>query len=101
MSNRFISVDIDTTLDPELIKEGLAREVVNRIQKSRKDLNFNVGDRIEVTYFGSPEVVEAIKAHEAHIASETLATKVSAASAEQSLKYEIDEYNLSLSLKKV
>ena len=100
MSNRFISVDIDTTLDPELIKEGLAREVVNRIQKSRKDLNFNVGDRIAVEYNGSPEVVEAILAHEAHIASETLATGLKKASGELSLKYEIDEYTLSLSLKK-
>ena len=100
MSNRFISVDIDTTLDHELIKEGLAREVINRIQKSRKDLNFNVGDRITVEYSGSPEVLEAIAAHEAHIASETLATGLKKASGELSLKYEIDEYTLSLNLKK-
>ena len=38
ISNRWISIDLDTNLTQELINEGLAREVVNRIQRSRKDL---------------------------------------------------------------
>ena len=51
VSNRFISIDIDINLDEDLINEGIAREVVNRIQKSRKDSNFNVEDRISIENF--------------------------------------------------
>jgi isoleucyl-tRNA synthetase len=98
LSNRFISVDIDTTLDPELIQEGLAREVINRIQKSRKDLNFNVGDRISISYNGSSEIETAISKFQGHIASETLASKLEKTAGDLALKYEVDEYNLSLTI---
>lgn len=98
LSNRFISVDIDTTLDPELIQEGLAREVINRIQKSRKDLNFNVGDRISVNYNGSSEIEEAISKFKGHIASETLASRLEKSPGELAIKYDVDDYNLSLTI---
>ena len=100
MSNRFISVDIDTVLDPQLIQEGLAREVVNRIQKSRKDLGFNVGDRITIEFSGSDEVVLAINSHLNHIMSETLATAMTKSANALALSYDIDDLKLNLSLKK-
>ena len=100
MSNRFISIDMDTVLDPELIAEGLAREVINRIQKSRKDLNFNVGDRIHVEYNGSPELVAAISKFKDHIASETLASSLLMSEASLDLSYEVDDYQLKLGLRK-
>ncbi|GIS19567.1 MAG: hypothetical protein CM15mP120_14830 [Pseudomonadota bacterium] len=46
MSNRQIAVDLDCQLTPELIRGGYAREVVNRIQRARKDQGFDVSDRI-------------------------------------------------------
>lgn len=101
MSNRFISVDIDTSLDPELIMEGLAREVINRIQKSRKDLNFNVGDRIKVRYQGSAELEEAIGKFQSHIKNETLSEAMEKSAHELQLKYEVDDYHLSLAIEKV
>ena len=73
LSNRFISIDMDCNLTDELMAEGLAREVVNRIQKSRKDLNFNVSDRIKVTFEGDSELEQAIKQHKSYISKETLA----------------------------
>ncbi len=100
MSNRFISIDIDTQLDPDLINEGLARELVSRIQKSRKDLNFNVGDRIQVTYAGSPELVSVVKQFHDYIAGETLASQLTEGSSLQELEYEVDDYKFSVSLKK-
>lgn len=100
MSNRFISIDLDTTLDQKLIDEGLAREVVNRIQKSRKDLNFNVADRIEVTYSGSPEIEKVISDYSDYIAGETLTEKWTKASGKLQLSYDIDEFQLSLALRK-
>jgi len=99
MSNRLISIDIDTTLDQKLIDEGLAREVVNRIQKSRKDLNFNVGDRIEITYHASPKLNQVIEDFKDHIGKEVLALQITAASSAQTLSFDIDGEQLSLSLK--
>ena len=73
LSNRFISIDLECKLTPELLAEGLAREVINRIQKSRKELDLNVADRIHITYSAPPELAEAIQRHRDTIAGETLA----------------------------
>lgn len=100
MSNRFISIDIDTVLDQTLINEGLAREIVNRIQKSRKDSNFNVGDRINVIYSGDEALLTVVDQFKDYITGETLAVKMEKASAPQELVYEIDELKFSVSLKR-
>ncbi|MCK6594490.1 MAG: isoleucine--tRNA ligase [Bacteriovoracaceae bacterium] len=101
MSNRMISIDLDTTLDQNLIDEGLAREVVNRIQRSRKDLNFNVGDRITISYQGSPEIEQVIEKFKDYIGGETLATSFKKETTVQDLKFEVDEFHLSLKLTKM
>jgi len=75
LSNRFISIDLDCELDDELIAEGKAREVVNRIQRTRKEKNFNVSDRIVVVYDGDPEVTSATASFSTYIATEVLATQ--------------------------
>jgi isoleucyl-tRNA synthetase len=99
LSNRLISIDMDTKLDQDLIDEGLAREVVNRIQKSRKELHFNVGDRITVYYQGSSELEKVIEKFKTHIGTETLTMEFIKSPDEQPLKYEIDEFKLTMKLK--
>jgi isoleucyl-tRNA synthetase len=74
ISNRYIAIDLDTALDDELVRSGYAREIVNRIQRYRKDLGLNVADRIRVKYTGDPELLAAAAAHAAYISAETLAT---------------------------
>ncbi len=100
LSNRFISIDMDCSLTPELIQEGLAREVVNRIQKSRKDLGFNVEDRIEITYEGSDELIASILTHTAYISKETLSQKLEEGDATNGLEYNIEAYSIKLAIKK-
>ncbi|MCE2461285.1 MAG: class I tRNA ligase family protein, partial [Pseudomonadales bacterium] len=73
VSNRFVSIELDCRLDDELLREGVAREVVNRIQRARKDSGFAVSDRIHVVYDADEDVAEAIGAHGDYIAGETLA----------------------------
>ena len=58
---------MDCTLDQDLIDEGLAREMVNRIQKTRKDLNFNVSDRIEITIHTSSHLVRVFNKFQNYI----------------------------------
>ena len=71
--DRDLLVVLDTHLTPELIAEGRAREVVNRIQTARKDLGLDYADRIRVRYRAAPELEAAIAAHRPWIAGETLA----------------------------
>ncbi|MGE0622324.1 MAG: isoleucine--tRNA ligase [Pseudomonadales bacterium] len=72
VSNRFISVDLDTDLDESLIRGGYAREIVNRIQQRRKELGLNVADRIELRYEGDPELLAAVAEHREYIVQSTL-----------------------------
>ncbi len=73
LSNGAIAVDLDTELSEELIRGGLAREIVNRLQRHRKDLDLHVADRIAVRYTGDDELMRVAREHAAYIAGETLA----------------------------
>jgi isoleucyl-tRNA synthetase len=68
-----ITVALDVTVTPALAEEGLARELVNRIQNLRKDQNFEVTDRIRVRLQGSPAVETAATTYRDYISAEVLA----------------------------
>jgi isoleucyl-tRNA synthetase len=68
---------LDSAVTHELRLEGLAREVVSRVQRLRKELGFAVSDRITLLVGGSAEIQEAVKAFQKWIADEVLALKVS------------------------
>src|SRR5262249_43176378 len=86
------TVALDTTLTPELINEGLAREFVNRVQNMRKDAGFEVTDRIRIHFEAPSRVAEAGQRLCDYMKSETLATQVTAGrdSAEHWEKWDID-----------
>ena len=67
-----ITVALDITLTDELINEGIARELVNRIQNIRKDSGFEVTDKIKVQLQHNEALEKAVSANEAYIKSETL-----------------------------
>lgn len=73
-----LSVALDTELTSELVKEGLAREFVNRVQNMRKEADFDVEDRIAVGFEGSEKLEEAVESMKDYIKSETLAEEISA-----------------------
>ncbi|MCK6584315.1 MAG: isoleucine--tRNA ligase [Anaerolineales bacterium] len=66
-----------TTLTPELVAEGLAREFVRRVQDLRKTANLDVADRIELFVEASAGLRSAVEAHKDYITAETLCTKLS------------------------
>lgn len=100
VSDRFISIDMDCTLNRDLELEGLAREVVNRVQKSRKEMGFNVSDRIELSVSAEGDLKDAIEQHEAYISRETLTVTFSLVEEAQSLDFYIDGNQMSLTLKR-
>jgi isoleucyl-tRNA synthetase len=67
-------VVLDTRVDDSLRREGLAREVINRIQRARKSMDLAYEARIEVSWDADGELAAAIEEHAERIASETLAT---------------------------
>jgi isoleucyl-tRNA synthetase len=71
-----ITVALDITLSDELKSEGIAREVVNRIQNMRKDTGFEVTDRIGVEIDTTETVEKAIKQFETYICNEVLANTI-------------------------
>jgi isoleucyl-tRNA synthetase len=71
-----IVIGLDTAVDDELRAEGTARELVNRIQRLRRDAKLELDDRIRLGIFGAPEVAEAAEAHREYIAGEVLAVEV-------------------------
>jgi isoleucyl-tRNA synthetase len=71
-----ITVALDITISDELRKEGLAREVINRIQNLRKDSGFEVTDRIVIHYEANAEIQAAIEANEGYIKNEVLAEEI-------------------------
>ena len=56
-----LTVALDVTINLELREEGLARELVNRIQNLRKELNFEVTDKINVCVENHPYIRQAVK----------------------------------------
>lgn len=68
-----LTVALDITLTPELIREGDAREFINRIQNIRKEKGFELTDRIAVTIEQNPALEPAIIEYKAYICAEILA----------------------------
>ena len=95
MLNRIVAVEadqhftmaLDLKITDELRRACVARELVNRIQNRRKDQNYAITDKIEVTLFSASEVFkQAVAENEAYIAGETQAVVVKWAAAADGLE---------------
>jgi isoleucyl-tRNA synthetase len=71
-----ITVALDITISEELRMEGIARELVNRIQNIRKDSGFEVTDKIKVQILKNDSIEQAVLANESYIKSETLTNEL-------------------------
>jgi isoleucyl-tRNA synthetase len=70
------TVALDLELTPELVRAGLAREVVRLVQEARKSSGFEVSDRIVLTWQASGDTAEALREHGPLVAGEVLATEM-------------------------
>ena len=71
-----LTVALDVTVTPELVEEGNAREIVNRIQKIRKDNGYELTDRILVQLTRHKELVASVNKYNTYICAEILADKL-------------------------
>ncbi|MBW3588962.1 MAG: isoleucine--tRNA ligase [Actinobacteria bacterium] len=73
-----LQIALDVAVTDELIREGIARDVVRHIQNVRKEIGLNIEDRIEVSYSATPHVTAAIEQWESYIAGEAQADRIQA-----------------------
>ena len=96
-----LTVALDVTITDELKQEGLSRELINRIQNLRKELNFEVTDRINVRLQNHNLVANAVRINKSYICSEILADDIELAEDINSVnKIVIDEVELQISVTK-
>lgn len=100
--NGYVAV-LDVNLTDDLIREGLAREVVRRVQTMRRDADFNISDRIVIRYRASDKLAKAIEQFADYICAETLSEKLLNEDAEDgyhSEEFVIDGEKLSVGVKR-
>ena len=71
-----ITVVLDTNLTPELLEEGFVREIISKIQTMRKEADFEVTDKIHVTYTGSEKAESVFAANKQEISDDVLAVSM-------------------------
>lgn len=99
-SHNGLTVALDITLTDTLLFEGIARELVNRIQNMRKDSGFEVTDSIHVTLQSEPKLAHAVLANEEYIKSETLAHTLELVSETEGIEIELDDIQTKLMITK-
>ena len=104
MNEGQLTIALDIELTDQLIEEGIARELINRIQNLRKSSGFEITDRIIIELQDRPEIHNAVLHFNDYIASQVLATdlKLATFDLEQSglSTIEMDNYSLIINIKK-
>ncbi|MCK4236014.1 MAG: class I tRNA ligase family protein, partial [Candidatus Krumholzibacteria bacterium] len=97
-----LTVILDVRLSPELIREGMARDLVNRIQNFRKESGLEVSDRIELLFRAPAELAGVFKEFGDHICSETLAERLEEGGKDWQFKtaFRLNEYDVELCMRR-
>ncbi len=98
-----LTIALDVTLTDDLRREGIARELINRIQNLRKESGFEVTDRIRVVIEQEPSVEEALASYGKYLCEQTLTESLSfaAATAFEGVPVEWEESTLKISVAKI
>src|SRR5690554_6358710 len=95
-----ITAALDIKLNDELLKEGVARELVNRIQNARKTKGFEITDRIVVKITSNPVIDEAVEANVEYIKNQVLADELTIVKEALEDEIEINDHTLTLAIHK-
>ena len=98
-----LTVALDITVTDELKKEGLARELVNRIQNLRKSSGFEITDKVNITLASSAEMDGAVEAYQEYIKSQVLANNlvVTAESISDATVLDFEDFTLAVKVEKI
>ena len=96
-----LTVALDITVNDELLREGIARELVNRIQNLRKSAGLEITDKIVISIVDRPEISEAVAAYSDYIAGQTLASSLELVQeADDATELDFEDYIVKLKITK-
>ncbi len=95
-----LTIALDINVNEDLQKEGIAREIVNRVQNLRKDSGFEVTDKVKITIESNSSIDGAIESWNEYICSQTLAQSLEISGDAQQSVIEIDEIKTSITVSK-
>ena len=101
VSDRGVTVALDTELTAELIEEGFVKELISKIQTMRKDSDFNVMDRINVTLTGNAKLLEIAKNNEATISTVVLSDSISDGDGANGKEWDINGEKVTITVARV
>lgn len=93
-------VILDTTLTPELINEGYAREFISKVQQMRKNNGYEMLDNINIYYDGDKDIEEAINIYREYIMKETLAVSIEKVNDDSFEKQDLNGHETGIKLEK-
>lgn len=96
-----LTVALDVTITDELRKEGIARELVNRIQNIRKSSGFDIVDRIKIQLSDKEQIRETVADFKNYISSQVLADEIILADVKNGQEIDMDDYILQINIEKV
>jgi len=99
-NNGILTIALDIELTDELIEEGIARELINRIQNLRKSSGLEITDRIAIVLEDRPEIHNAVLHCKDYIASQVLAKRLELAANVQGDSLEMDGYTVKINIQK-
>jgi isoleucyl-tRNA synthetase len=95
-----LTVALEVELNDELRQEGMAREIINRVQNIRKDSGLEITDRIHITLAPQAEIEAAVNAFGDYIKTQVLADDITIA-ANNGTEVDFDDFKLNIDIKKV
>lgn len=100
MANNLFVI-LDTTLTPELINEGFAREFISKVQQIRKNNGYEMMDNIKIFYDGDDEIAKAVDVYKEYIKEETLAVSIDRVSEDALENHDLNGHETGIKLEKV
>ena len=100
-ADRGVTVVLDTRLTPELLEEGIVREIISKVQTMRKDSGFEVTDHIRLGASGDEATVAILKKNAAEIGATTLVDEFLPEAAENGKAWKIGDATITISVSKV
>ncbi|SKC48543.1 isoleucine--tRNA ligase [Maledivibacter halophilus] len=94
-------VILDTTLNEELINEGLARELISKVQQLRKNNGYEMMDNIRIYFHGDDKIANAADIYKDYIMDETLAVSIERVSDDSIEKLDLNDHATGIKLEKV
>ena len=96
-----LTVALDPEITPELLQEGLVRDLIRAVQTIRKDRDFDVTDRVTVTLEGDEELLAAVRRFEDYLRSETLTDELTVGSHPDAAELPVGEYHARVAVERV